>query len=228
MKNYILKTKKLVKTYKADSATPVHALQGVDIQFKKGEFVALMGRSGSGKSTFLHQLALLDVPTSGYIEINNTDVSKLTEKERSDFRLQVLGYVFQNYALIPELNLYENIALPMMAVGFSKKQYDDNVQEIIKRVGLEGREGNLPSELSGGEQQRVSIARAIVNKPAILFADEPTASLDSEAAATVLKLMRELVDKYGQTIIMVTHEPDDKKYVDRAVWLKDGIITEVE
>jgi putative ABC transport system ATP-binding protein len=204
----------------------VYALRGIDIQLKKGEFVALMGRSGSGKSTFLHQLALLDVPTSGYIEVTNVDVSKLTEKERSEFRLKTLGYVFQDYALIPELNLYENIALPMVALGIKKSKYNRDVLEIIKRVGLHGRESNLPSELSGGEQQRVSIARAIVNKPEILFADEPTANLDSEAAAVVLEIMRELVDKYGQTIIMVTHEPDDKKYVDRAIWLKDGVITE--
>jgi len=192
------------------------------MQLRKGEFVAFMGRSGSGKSTFLHQIALLDRPTSGYIEIDGIDVSKLSEKERAEFRLKMLGYVFQDYALIPELNLYENIALPMRALGKRKLQYNKEVLEIIKRVGLHERENNLPSELSGGEQQRVSIARAIVNKPDILFADEPTANLDSEAATVVLNIMRELVDKYGQTIIMVTHEPDDKKYVDRAVWLKDG------
>ncbi len=221
-KDYILQTKDLVKTYKIDSPSPVYALKGINLSLKKGEFVALMGRSGSGKSTFLHQIALLDRPTSGYIEIDGVDVAKLNEKERAEFRLKTLGYVFQDYALIPELNLYENIALPMMALGQRKSSYNKDVLEIIKRVGLHGREGNLPSELSGGEQQRVSIARAIVNKPQILFADEPTANLDSEAAAVVLNIMRELVDKYGQTIIMVTHEPDDKKYVDRAVWLKDG------
>jgi putative ABC transport system ATP-binding protein len=219
---YILQTKELVKTYKIDTPSPVFALKGINLQLQKSEFVALMGRSGSGKSTFLHQIALLDRPTSGYIEIDGIDVAKLTEKERSEFRLKKLGYVFQDYALIPELNLYENIALPMMALGQRKTQYNKGVLEIIKRVGLHGRENNLPSELSGGEQQRVSIARAIVNKPQILFADEPTANLDSEAAAVVLNIMRELVDKYGQTIIMVTHEPDDKKYVDRAIWLKDG------
>lgn len=226
MEDLILQSKKLVKTYKIDTPSPVYALRGVNVQLKKGEFVALMGRSGSGKSTFLHQLALLDVPTSGYVEINGIDVSKLSEKERSKFRLQVLGYVFQDYALIPELTLYENIALPMMALGLSRGEYDSDVREIIGRVGLDGREGNVPSELSGGEQQRVSIARAIVNKPAILFADEPTANLDSEAAEAVLEVMRELVDKYGQTIIMVTHEPDDREYVDRVIWLKDGVITE--
>jgi putative ABC transport system ATP-binding protein len=219
---YIVQTKNLVKTYKADTPSPVFALKGVDLHLRQGEFVALMGRSGSGKSTFLHQIALLDKPTSGYIEIDGMDVSKLTEKERAEFRLKKLGYVFQDYALIPELNLYENISLPMRALGQKKNQYNKNVLEIIKRVELNGRENNLPSELSGGEQQRVSIARAIVNKPQILFADEPTANLDSEAANIVLKIMKELVDKYNQTIIMVTHEPDDKKYVDRVIWLKDG------
>jgi putative ABC transport system ATP-binding protein len=221
-KDYILKTEKLVKTYGIDTPSPVYALRGADLKLCKGEFVALMGRSGSGKSTFLHQMALLDSPTSGHIEINGIDVAQLSEKQRAKFRLETLGYVFQDYALIPELTLYENIALPMIALGYHKNKYDEAVRGIIKRVQLQKRENNLPSELSGGEQQRVSVARAIVNKPAILFADEPTANLDSEAAETVLKIMRELVDKYGQTIIMVTHEPDDKKYVDRVIWLKDG------
>jgi putative ABC transport system ATP-binding protein len=222
MKKIILQTKKLTRVYKSNTSSPVYAIKNIDMKLYKGEFIALMGRSGSGKSTFLHQIALLDNPTSGHIEIDGIDVSKLSEKKRAEFRLKMLGYVFQDYALVPELNLYENIALPMMALGKKKSEYNKEVLKIIKRVGLHGRESNLPSELSGGEQQRVSIARAIVNKPDILFADEPTANLDSEAAAVVLEIMRELVDKHGQTIIMVTHEADDKKYVDRAVWLKDG------
>ncbi len=222
MSEIILRTENLVRTYQPESVKPVRALRGIDMELKKGEFVALMGRSGSGKSTFLHQLALLDRPTKGYIEIEGRDVSSLNEKERAKFRLDVIGYIFQDYALMPELTLYENIALPLMAIGQSKRSYDKNVRKIVKRVGLEGREKNLPSELSGGEQQRVSIARAIINKPAILFADEPTANLDSEAAKVVLEVMRELVDNYGQTIVMVTHEQDDGKYVDRTLWLKDG------
>ncbi len=222
MSEIILRTENLVKTYNPESVEPVRALRGIDMELKKGEFVALMGRSGSGKSTFLHQLALLDRPTKGYIEIEGKDVSSLNEKERAKFRLDVIGYIFQDYALMPELTLYENIALPLMAIGQSKRNYDKNVRKIVKRVGLEGREKNLPSELSGGEQQRVSIARAIINKPAILFADEPTANLDSEAAKVVLEVMKELVDNYGQTIVMVTHEQDDGKYVDRTLWLKDG------
>ena len=222
MSKIILKAKEVVKIYNPESVKPVRALRGIDMELKKGEFVALMGRSGSGKSTLLHQLALLDRPTEGYIEIEGRDVSRLNEKERAKFRLDVIGYIFQDYALMPELSLYENIALPLLALGQTKKKYDKTVRKIIKRVGLEGREKNLPAELSGGEQQRVSIARAIINKPTILFADEPTANLDSEAAKVVLEVMKELVDNYGQTIVMVTHEPDDKKYVDRVLWLKDG------
>ncbi len=224
MKENILEVKNLVKTYKINSPSPVRALRGVDFFCKEGEFVGLMGRSGSGKSTFLHQLALLDIPTSGSIKITGVDVLKLTQGQKAVFRLKTLGYIFQDYALIPELNLYENIALPMMALGISKSKYHNEIVEIIKRVGLSGRENNLPSELSGGEQQRVSIARAMINKPKILFADEPTANLDSESALTVMELMRELVDKYGQTIIVVTHEEDDRKYLDRVVHLKDGKI----
>ncbi len=226
MSKIILKAKEVVKIYNPESVKPVRALRGIDMELKKGEFVALMGRSGSGKSTLLHQLALLDRPTEGYIEIEGRDVSRLNEKERAKFRLDVIGYIFQDYALMPELSLYENIALPLLALGQTKKKYDKTVRKIIKRVGLEGREKNLPAELSGGEQQRVSIARAIINKPTILFADEPTANLDSEAAKVVLEVMKELVDNYGQTIVMVTHEPDDKKYVDRVLWLKDGKLEE--
>ena len=179
----------------------------------------IAGANGSGKTTFLRILAGLENSCGNIIvedKVWQSDKYFLSPQKRE------IGFVFQDYALTPELTLYENIALPMMALGKSKKSYDKDVQEIIKRVGLAGRENNLPSELSGGEQQRVSIARAIVNKPEILFADEPAANLDSESAKTVLEVMRELVDKYNQTIILVTHEPDDKKYVDRVVWLKDG------
>lgn len=222
MTETVLKVKNLVKVYQPESVKPVKALQGVDLELKRGEFVALMGRSGSGKSTLLHQLALLDRPTSGEVKIKGINIAELSEKERARFRLEVLGYVFQDYALMPELTLYENVALPMMALGVSKREYDKDVREVIERIGLQGRESFLPAELSGGEQQRVSIARAVVNKPEILFADEPTANLDSESARAVMELMSDLVKKYGQTILLVTHEPDDERYVDRSLWLRDG------
>jgi len=220
--NTILKVENLCKTYNAKSETPVHAIKDINLTFKKGEFIALMGRSGSGKSTFLHQVALLDVPTSGTVQINGKHVSEMNELEKTDFRLHFIGYIFQDYALLSELTLFENVALPMQALGMSKAEYESDVISTIEKVGLSGLEHHLPSELSGGQQQRVSIARAIVNKPAILFADEPTANLDSESSKAVLDTMRDLVDNFDQTIIMVTHEEDDMKYVDRSVWLKDG------
>jgi putative ABC transport system ATP-binding protein len=141
----------------------------------------------------------------------------MDEAEKNQFRLDYIGYIFQDYALLPELTLYENVALPMMAQGIPQEDYDQDVLEVIEKVGLKGLEEHLPSELSGGQQQRVSIARAIVNKPAILFADEPTANLDSESSKAVLDTMRALVKEYGQTVIMVTHEPEDEKIVDRTI-----------
>jgi len=221
---YILETEKLVKIYNPDSPAPVHALKGVDLQVKKGEFVALMGRSGSGKSTFLHQVALLDTPTSGKIRINSKDVAYMSEEEKALFRLEFIGYVFQDYALLPELTLFENVALPLIAGGADKDEISKNTFQAIESVGLKGWEDHLPGELSGGQQQRVSVARAIANKPQLLFADEPTANLDSESSEQVLETMRELNRNFGQTIIMVTHEPDDEKFVDRVIWLKDGVL----
>lgn len=218
----ILEVKNLYKTYNPESDEPVHALKGINVVLKKGEFVALTGRSGSGKSTFLHQVALLDTPTEGEIKIDGREVSSMSEKEKTDFRLHFIGYIFQDYALLPELTLFENVALPMMALGYSKEDYKKEVDDVIDKVGLTGFGHYLPNQLSGGQQQRVSIARAIVNKPAILYADEPTANLDSDSSKKVLETMRSLVDDYGQTIIMVTHEDDDMKYVDRSIWLKDG------
>lgn len=213
----ILEVIDLHKTYNPDSPEPVHALKGINTSFIKGEFITLMGRSGSGKSTFLHQVALLDRPTKGEVKIQGKDVSNMTEKERADFRLNFIGYIFQDYALLPELTLFENVALPMMALGYNKEKYEKDVFDVIEKVGLEGLGHHLPGQLSGGQQQRVSIARAIVNKPAILFADEPTANLDSDSSKSVLDTMRSLVDDYGQTIIMVTHEEDDMEYTDRSI-----------
>ncbi len=218
----ILKVENVHKTYNPDSEAPVHALKGITLKFKRGEFIALMGRSGSGKSTFLHQVALLDTPTKGIIEIDGKVVSEMTKQEKAKFRLNFIGYIFQDYALLSELTLFENVALPMRALGYSRAEYEDDVLDTIKKVGLNGLESHLPSQLSGGQQQRVAIARAIANKPAILFADEPTANLDYESSQEVLKTIRNLVDNFGQTTIMVTHESDDTKYVDRSIWLKDG------
>ncbi len=218
----IIEVKNLKKTYEA--LVPVKVLKNINFEVKKGEFLALMGRSGSGKSTLLHQLGLLDTPSSGKIIIDGIDLMSLSEKQKSQFRLKKLGYVFQSYALLPELTALESVFLPLMLDNIPKKEYLKKAAKMLKKVGLGKKLNHLPQELSGGEQQRVAIARALVNDPLILFADEPTANLDSEASLTVIKLFRELNKEIGQTIIMVTHEPDDEQYVDRVIWLKDGII----
>ena len=218
----IIEVKKLKKTYEAK--VPTQALRGVSFKVKKGEFVALMGRSGSGKSTLLHQMGLLDIPSSGEIIINGINVVNFTEKQKTEFRLKKLGYVFQSYALLSELTALESVYLPLMLSGMSKPQYIKKAKEMLKKVGLAERIYHLPKEMSGGEQQRVAIARALVNDPAILFADEPTANLDSESSETILELFKKLNKEIGQTIIMVTHEPDDRKHVNRVIWLKDGMI----
>jgi putative ABC transport system ATP-binding protein len=203
--------------------TATHALKGVDLTIRKGEFVAIMGRSGSGKSTLLHLLGLLDNPTSGEIYVDDIDVLKLSEKEKARFRLQKLGYVFQEYSLIGELTALENVYLPSVCLN-QNNGYKKYATELLDIVGLGERLDHCAGELSGGEQQRVAIARALINKPGILFADEPTASLDAESSIIVLKLFKKLNREMKQTIVMVTHEPDDEVYVDRVISLRNGLI----
>ncbi len=212
----------LAKTY--PGKVPTQALKGVSFKVEQGQFIAIMGRSGSGKSTLLHQLGLIDRPTAGKILIDDIDVSELSEARRTIFRLQYLGYVFQEFALIAELNAFENVNLPSFALGRSPGGDRKWAEEVLRVVGLGGRLDHYPHELSGGEQQRVAIARSLANKPKIIFADEPTANLDSVSAKIVLELFQKLNKELGQTIVMVTHEPEDRKYVDRVIWLKDGLI----
>ncbi len=219
----MIDVKDLEKTYEMGEIR-VKALKSVSMNIKKGEFVALMGFSGSGKSTFLHQVGLLDNPTKGSIVIDNVDVLGLSEKEKTLFRLNQLGYVFQEYAILAELTAMENVYLPLLMMGKSRKECVSSAKKVLEKVGLGDRLSYFQKELSGGQQQRVAIARAIVNKPKILFADEPTANLDSTSSIQILKLFRELNKKYGQTIVMVTHEDFHKKYVDRVIYLKDGNI----
>ncbi len=197
----------------------VPALRGIDLTIKKGEFVALMGPSGSGKSTFLNMIGLLDNPTSGKITIDGIDVSSLRENQRADFRLKKLGFVFQFFSLLMELNALENVAIPMI---MDERKYDLAVS-LLELVGIGDRGTHFPSELSGGQQQRVAIARALANEPAILLADEPTANLDTESSHQIVELFRELNDR-GQTIVMVTHEPELGEKADRIIRLKDGRI----
>ena len=212
----------LQKIY-GQGAGSVHALKGINLEVRPGEFLAIMGRSGSGKSTLLRLLGLLDMPTSGEICIEDTDVLKLSEKERGRFRLERLGYVFQENSLLGELTVLENVYLPALSFG-RENDYKRRAAEMLEIVGLGERLTHYPDEVSGGEQQRVAIARALINKPKTLFADEPTASLDADSARVVLELFRRLNKDLGQTIVMVTHEPEDEKYVDRVIWLKDGLV----
>jgi putative ABC transport system ATP-binding protein len=218
----IIEVKNLKKTY--EGKVPTHALKNINFGIKKGEFVALMGRSGSGKSTLLHQLGLLDTPTSGEVIMDGINLMSFAEKQKAEFRLKELGYVFQAYALLPELTALESVYLPLMLLGIDKREYIKKATEMLEKVGLSDRLHHLPKEMSGGEQQRVAIARALVNSPTILFADEPTANLDSASSKVILELFKKLNEEIGQTIIMVTHEPDDKKYVNRVIELKDGVI----
>ncbi len=216
----------LVKVY--EGHVPVNALKSVSFEVRTGEFLSIMGPSGSGKSTLLHQLALLDTPTSGRIVLNETDVSSLSDNMKTGFRLRYLGYVFQEYALIPELNALENAFLPLMLLGFKRSEYLRITREMMIKVGLADRLHHLISQLSGGEQQRVAIARALVNKSRILFADEPCANLDTENKGIVLRLLRKLCDELGQTILMVTHEPEQREFTDRVLYIRDGRLEKEE
>lgn len=213
----------LSKVYEMGKVT-VDALKNVTLSIKKGEFVGIMGASGSGKSTLLHMIGLLDTPTSGKILIGGIDVSTLTEQQKSRFRLKRLGYVFQDYALMPELTVEENVYLTSMVRGTSEKEYLAQTKEILTRVGLWHRHNALQNELSGGQQQRVSIARAVVNRPEILFADEPCANLDTESSRNVLDLFRQINHELQQTIVMVSHEEWHMEYFDRVIILRDGKI----
>jgi putative ABC transport system ATP-binding protein len=203
----------------------VKALDGVTLDIDKGEFLGIMGPSGSGKTTLLHMLGLLDIPTSGRIKIDGTDISRLTDYEKTMFRLYKLGYVFQDYALVPDLTVMENVSLPaMLRQDRTEEQTKKDSFKILQQIGLCDRRDHLPRELSGGQQQRVSIARAMVNHPDILFADEPCANLDSENSTMVLDLFKEINEEMGQTIVMVSHEDWHRKYFHRIVYLRDGLL----
>lgn len=222
----MIETKKLHKSFKNGNLT-TEILKGIDFRVERGEFVAIMGRSGAGKSTFMYQMSLLDEPTSGEIIINGGHIAaQMSNDEKTLFRLQRLGYVFQDYALIPELTALENVALPLLMQDIPQKKAYKQAEEALKRVGLATHMGQLPSQLSGGEQQRVSISRAIAHKPDILFADEPTANLDNESSKVIMKIFLEL-HKAGQTIVMVTHEPEYGKMAEKIVHLDDGRITKI-
>jgi putative ABC transport system ATP-binding protein len=222
----MLETKQLIKTYQnGDIIT--HVLKGIDFKADEGEFVAIMGRSGAGKSTLMYQMSLLDEPSGGEVIIDGRDTHNMSDKEKMRFRLSTFGYVFQDYALLPELTALENVVVPLLMQGLSWSAAAKRAQKALERVGLGSRLNNLPSQLSGGEQQRVSISRAIAHDPKIIFADEPTANLDQESSKVIMKIFEEL-HQQGQTIIMVTHEEEYGKIAERIVRLEDGkIVSEV-
>lgn len=218
----MIRAHKLVKTYGSGELT-VKVLKEIDLEIKSGEFVAIIGSSGAGKSTLLYQLSLLDEPTSGEIYIDKIKASELSQAQKTQVRLEQLGYVFQDYALLPELTAAENVALPILMQGVSLAGAMKKAVSALERVGIPEKRNNLPSQLSGGQQQRVSIARAIAHDPSILFADEPTANLDSENGAIVMDAFLAL-HKSGQTIVMVTHEDEYARHAERVIALKDGKI----
>ncbi len=205
-----------------------HVLKGINIEVKAGEFLAIMGKSGAGKSTLLYQLSVLDEPTEGEVLIDEMDVFKLAEKERTAFRLNTLGYIFQDYALVPDLSAEENVMLPLLMRGLDWQTAKDTAHKVIDSVAMVGKYLNLPAELSGGEQQRISIARAIAGKPKILFADEPTANLDTVSGTQVIELITKLNKEFGQTVVMVTHEREYATGCDRIIHMEDGVIMREE
>jgi putative ABC transport system ATP-binding protein len=219
----MIRTTNLTRTYRLGEIE-VPALRGISFEVRRGDFLGLMGPSGSGKSTLLHLLGLLDFPTAGTIEINGMDVAMMEDDERTDYRLRKMGYIFQDYALVAELTVLENVMLTVMAQGRTEDECQEASREVLSTVGLSHRLNHLPRELSGGEQQRVAIARSMVNRPIILFADEPCANLDTMNSKAVLDQFHTLNEEFGQTIVMVSHEEWHKDYFHRIVYLKDGQI----
>ncbi len=205
-----------------EGSTAVEALRGVDLDVRDRELVAVMGPSGSGKSTLMHLLAGLDKPTTGTVTIAGTELGKLGDGDLTRLRRTHIGFIFQFFNLLPMLNAEENIVLPLSIAG--EKPREEWVAELVSKVGLQERRHHRPSELSGGEQQRVAIARALITRPTILLADEPTGNLDSNTGGEVLELMRESVDAYGQTTVMVTHDPRAAAIADRILFIADGSI----
>ena len=217
----ILETKDLRKVY-GSGDTEVRALDGVDLTVEKGEFVAVVGTSGSGKSTLLHMLGGLDRPTSGTVTVDGKELSTLKDEELTIFRRRKIGFVFQNYNLVPVLNVYENIVLPIQLDG--KAPDNGYVDQIIETLGLGNKLQNLPNNLSGGQQQRVAIARALAAKPAIILADEPTGNLDSATSLDVMGLLKVTAQKFSQTIVMITHNEELAQMADRIIRIEDGRI----
>ena len=214
-----------LKKYYGTEPNITRALDGVTLSIEKGEFVAIVGTSGSGKSTLLNMIGGLDVPTSGQVVVDGKELSKLKDEELTVFRRRKIGFIFQNYNLVPVLNVYENIVLPVELDG--NKVDKKFMKEVVQMLGLEDKLNNMPNNLSGGQQQRVAIARALVSKPAIVLADEPTGNLDSKNSQDVIALLTQASRRYQQTILMITHNKDLTASVDRVFRVSDGVLTDL-
>lgn len=218
----ILQLRRITRDFKLGSQT-VHVLKGIDLDIGKNEYVALMGPSGSGKSTLMNLLGCLDTPTSGNYELNGTDVSSLNDNALAEIRNSEIGFVFQTFNLLPRSTALENVALPLVYAGLSKEERLARAAEVLDQVGLSDRMDHRPNQLSGGQRQRVAVARALVNKPALILADEPTGNLDSKTSLEIMKLFDE-IQSAGNTVILVTHEEDIAQYAKRVIRLVDGNI----
>ena len=221
----IVKTQGLCKYY-GEGENQVKAVQNTEIEIRRGEFVAIIGKSGSGKSTLLHLLGGLDYPTSGKVYIKGKDIFAMSEDELAVFRRQKIGFVFQAFNLVSSINVYENVVLPLGLDG--KEPDEDYVNDILKTLGIEGKIENLPSALSGGQQQRVAIARALASKPDLILADEPTGNLDTKTGEEVIALLKLSAEKYGQTLVIITHNEEIAQLADRILVIEDGKVAELE
>jgi putative ABC transport system ATP-binding protein len=222
MAEVMLSLKDIKKTYKS-MGEEVQALRGISLDIRQGESVAVMGPSGSGKSTLLSILGGLTPPTEGLLKIDDIDLYSLSSERRADFRREYLGFVFQQFQLIPYLTALENVMLPLTTTRYPNREKREKAADILKRIGLTGKMNRLPQQLSGGEQERVAIARAIVNEPPVVLADEPTGSLDTKTGDEIMELFQEL-NQEGLTILMVTHNPENSRYMGRTILMQDGLL----
>lgn len=222
MSDNVIEIRNIIRDFKLGQET-VHVLKGIDLDIKKGEYVAIMGPSGSGKSTLMNLLGCLDTPTAGTYILNGKDVSQMSDDELAEIRNTEIGFVFQTFNLLPRTTALENVALPMIYAGASKKVRSERASEVLTDVGLADRMDHKPNQLSGGQRQRVAVGRALVNKPSIILADEPTGNLDSKTSLEIMELFDEIHAK-GNTVIMVTHEEDIAAHAKRVIRLIDGMV----
>ncbi|WP_282032560.1 ABC transporter ATP-binding protein [Winogradskyella eximia] len=222
MSDNVIEIRNIIRDFKLGQEV-VHVLKGIDLDIKRGEYVAIMGPSGSGKSTLMNLLGCLDTPTAGSYNLNGNDVSEMTDDELAEIRNTEIGFVFQTFNLLPRTTALDNVALPMVYAGASKKERQERATEVLKDVGLADRMDHKPNQLSGGQRQRVAVGRALVNKPSIILADEPTGNLDSKTGTEIMGLFDQ-IHANGNTVIMVTHEEDIAAHAKRVIRLRDGVI----